>query len=88
MTIENDIAEIKSRNARVEADKAWETSLCRKISILVITYALATIVMWVIGVPQPYLNALIPTLGFFLSTLSLGFAKKYWIDNFYKTKDK
>jgi len=87
MTIDQDIVDIKLRNARVEADKAWETSPCRKISILIITYTFATIVMWVIDVPQPYLNALIPTLGFFLSTLSLGFAKKYWIDNFYKTKD-
>ena len=87
MTLETDIAEIKSRNQRVEADKAWETSTARKICILIITYILATIVMWAINVSQPYLNALIPTLGFFLSTLSLGFAKTYWLEKFYKKKD-
>lgn len=88
MTIEKDIADIKARNARVEMDKAWETSTARKLCILIITYILATLVMWTIGVPQPYLNALIPTLGFYLSTLSLGFAKKYWIKNFYNKEDE
>ena len=88
MTIDQDIADIKSRNARVEADKAWETSTMRKICILIITYVVATCVMGAINVPQPYLNALIPTLGFYLSTLSLGFAKKYWIENFYNKEGK
>ena len=84
MSIEADIAEIQSRNKRVEADKAWETSRARKYAIVIITYILATIVMWWLGVPQPYLNAVIPTMGFYLSTLSLGFVKKYWIKNYYK----
>lgn len=87
MVTDNDITEIKSRNARVEADKAWETSATRKILILVITYMLATLVMWLINVPYPHLNAIIPTLGFFLSTLSLGFVKNYWIKILYKKKD-
>ena len=36
--IKSDIEQIKQRNARVEADKAWETSLFRKILIAVLTY--------------------------------------------------
>lgn len=83
MTVENDIKEIKNRNAQVEADKAWETSGSRKLSIVIITYILATIVMYVLNIPQPYLNAIIPTLGFYLSTLSLGFAKTIWINKYY-----
>ena len=83
MPIEDDIRMIQERNARVDADKAWETSLTRKILILFITYVLATSVMWVIGVDMPYINALIPTLGYFLSTLSLRFAKKYWLEKFF-----
>lgn len=85
--IEKDITEIKARNKRVEADKAWETSTVRKASIIIITYILATIVMWGLGVPQPYLNAIIPTMGFYLSTLSLGIVKTYWIKKYYK-KDR
>ncbi len=37
-TVESRLAEIESRNARVENDKAWETSWTRKISILFMTY--------------------------------------------------
>jgi len=33
-----EIEKIKGRNRRVEADKAWETSLTRKILIAVLTY--------------------------------------------------
>jgi len=36
--LKNDIELIKQRNARVEADKAWETSLFRKILVAVLTY--------------------------------------------------
>jgi hypothetical protein len=82
--IETDIADIKSRNKRVEADKAWETSKARKCAIIAITYLCATIVMWWLGIPQPYLNAVIPTMGFYLSTLSIGIVKTYWIRNYYK----
>ena len=37
-TLESRLAEIESRNARVENDKAWETSWTRKISIAIMTY--------------------------------------------------
>ena len=33
-----------------------------------------------IGVNNPWLNAIIPSLGFLLSTLSLPFFKNIWID--------
>ncbi len=79
MDIEQEIHHIKDRNQRVEAEKAWETSLTRKGAILILTYVLASIVMYIIGVPAPYLNAIIPTLGFFLSTLSIGWIKRIWL---------
>jgi hypothetical protein len=82
--IEQDIAELKARNKKVDANKAWETSNTRKLSIVIITYILATIIMWWLGVPAPYLNAIIPTMGFYLSTLSLGIVKTYWIKKYYK----
>ncbi|MBP7708707.1 hypothetical protein KA107_03400 [Candidatus Pacearchaeota archaeon] len=78
------INQIKERNNRVEADKAWETSNARKIIIAVMTYVVVVIFLLLIKVPNAWLNALIPTLGFLLSTLSLPFFKKYWLNNFYK----
>ena len=63
--IKQDIADMKARNTRVESDKAWETSISRKVAILVLTYVVAVVVLYIIGVSAPYFNALIPTLGFF-----------------------
>lgn len=82
--IQEDLEIIKNRNTKVEQDKAWETSLFRRISILIITYIVASIVMYFIGVQNFLLNALIPTLGFLLSTLSLSFLKTWWIEKFAK----
>ncbi len=78
--LENRIALIEERNKRVELDKAWETSKTRWISIVIITYILATFVMYIIHVPKPYLNSIIPTLGYLLSVQSLPFIKKLWMD--------
>lgn len=79
-TIEAELNALRQRNARVEADKAWETSSFRMASVSAITYAVAAIAMFLIGVRNPALNALIPTLGFFLSTQTLPVVKKGWIE--------
>ncbi len=77
--IESELIELRSRNARVEADKAWETSSSRILSVCAITYVVASVAMFLIGVRNPWLNALIPTLGFFLSTQTLPVLKRRWI---------
>ncbi len=74
------VAEILDRNHRVEADKAWETSKTRRGLIASATYIIAVFFMWRIGVPEPFLNALVPTGGYVLSTLSLTWVKKWWIN--------
>ncbi|MFZ2253395.1 MAG: hypothetical protein WAW13_04500 [Minisyncoccia bacterium] len=74
------IDEIKERNRRVELDKAWETSVARRFIIAVITYVVATIWLIVIENEKPFLNALVPLGGYLLSTLSLSFVKKWWIE--------
>jgi len=85
--IRMEIAAIKERNARVEADKAWETSLARKGIILIFTYALSALILYSIGAPQPLLNALIPSFGFLLSTMTFGMLREYWVDNVYRRKE-
>jgi hypothetical protein len=78
--IEKRITHIEERNKKVELEKAWETSQTRSVSIVVLTYILATIVMWIIDVQKPYLNSIIPTLGYFLSIQSLPFIKRIWMN--------
>ncbi len=77
--ITKQIIEIQNRNARVELDKAWETSTFRKVSIALLTYLVMTAFMWSLGNDIPYVNSIIPTLGFLLSTLSLNALKRYWL---------
>lgn len=67
---------IQERNARVEADKVWETSKTRRGSIAGITYLIAGLYMSALGADLPWLNALIPVGGYILSTLSLPLIKK------------
>lgn len=76
--IESRLIEIESRNARVENDKAWETSLTRKMSILVMTYCILGLYMKLLGIENWYLHALVPTCGYFLSTLALPVIRNMW----------
>ncbi len=81
--LKEDIEIIKKRNNRVEINKAWETSLLRKILILVTTYIVASLAMYAMGTPHFYINSLIPTVGFFLSTLTFSFIKNWWIEKYF-----
>lgn len=77
--METELEKISERNKRVELDKAWETSLTRRAIIAFITYSIAVLFMHRIGVSDPHINALVPTGGYVLSTLSLSVIKYYWI---------
>ncbi len=78
--LKNEIIEIKQRNARVEADKAWETSLARKILVAILTYIVIVLFFAVAELPKPLINAIVPTLGFLLSTLSVSYFKTLWLN--------
>ena len=77
--LKNEIEKIKERNARVEADKAWETSLFRKILVAILTYIVIVLFFITASLPKPFINAIVPTLGFLLSTLSVSFFKTIWL---------
>ena len=79
-SLERDVDRIQERNVRVELDKAWEASSPRVLFLLVLTYCATSVVFWLIAVPRPLLNALIPTTAYYLSTLSLPILKKWWIE--------
>lgn len=80
----NEIAKIKGRNRKVEADKAWETSWTRRLLIAVLTYIIIVLFFFTAGVSRPFINAIVPTLGFLLSTLSVSTAKSAWLKNYRK----
>jgi hypothetical protein len=82
MDIEQEINALKERNKRVETDKAWERSKVRIFSVAIITYIIAAGVMRVIGIESFWLNALIPSVGYILSTQSLPIIKKRWVNKY------
>ncbi|VVB99600.1 Uncharacterised protein [uncultured archaeon] len=84
MKIEARLAAIEKRNARVEADKAWETSYTRRGLLALFTYFAIGIYFAAIGVSNPWLNAIVPAVAFMLSTLTLPFFKRVWLEKVYR----
>lgn len=80
MDIEQELNLIKERNQRVEAEKAWEVSWARRIFIGIITYIVASVWLELIHDSYPWLKALVPSVGYILSTLSLPFVKQKWME--------
>ena len=77
--IEAEIRSIKARNAKVELDKAWETSWTRRLCICVMTYIVVVVYCFTIeAISNVFLSSLVPVIGFTLSTLSLGWVRKVW----------
>ena len=79
--LEQEINQIKQRNQKVELDKAWETSLTRKIVVAGLTYVVIVIFFHFANLSKPLINAIVPTIGFLLSTLSVSAIKNVWIKN-------
>ena len=77
--LEKRIEAIEERNKRVEGDKAWETSWLRKLLIIVLTYIFAVLYLKIADTTNPLLGAVVPTVGFFLSTQTLNVIKKQWL---------
>ena len=79
MTIEERVQKIEERNKSVENDKAWETSWTRRALIALFTYLAISLYLAAIQIPHPFLNAIVPTTGFMISTLTMPFFKRLWI---------
>ena len=83
--IENEIKNIKARNARVELDKKGETAWTRRLCICGLTYIVVIIYCFMIETGSNiFLSSLVPVIGFTLSTLSLGLVRRIWEDKIKK----
>lgn len=79
MSLEDRVAAIEERNSLVTADKAWETSLTRRLAITLITYVCACLTFRLLNPEgQWYFAALVPTGGYALSTLGLPWLRGLW----------
>ena len=76
--IERRVKAIEERNLRVEADKAWETSWTRRLTIASLTYLVIVGYLLMIEAEKPFISALVPAIGFLLSTLVLRKVRGWW----------
>jgi hypothetical protein len=79
-TLEERIAKLEARNLRVEADKAWETSWTRRLMLTLLIYVIMVFYLKFVVHIEPWVNALVPVIGYVLSTLSIGFVKRRFTD--------
>lgn len=77
--LQSRVEAIEKRNKEVELNKAWEGSWARKILVAIFTYLSIALYFQYILQADPWLNAIVPSVGFLLSTLSLSFFKKLWM---------
>ena len=77
--LETEIKRIKSRNHKVEGDKAWETSWVRRILIIIFTYIFAVLWLTLADTTNPFLGAIVPCAGFLLSTLTIYSVKSVFL---------
>jgi hypothetical protein len=82
--LKKEIALIKERNNRVEKDKIWETSYTRRFLLIVFTYLAIGFYLQAININNAWLNAIVPAVGFLLSTLTLPFFKRLWLKYIFK----
>ena len=76
--LESEINKIRYRNKSVEGNKAWETSYTRKIAIVILTYLVVVIFFFSANLPKPFINSIVPSLAFTISTLTLPWFKIIW----------
>ena len=82
--LEQRIRQIEERNKGVELNKAWETSYTRRVLVALFTYLVIVLYLkFIVGI-DPWINAIVPTVGFLLSTLTLRFFKEMWKQFLYK----
>ena len=77
-SLQKEIDQIKKRNKSVELDKKWETSFTRRILLIMFTYVTIGLYLQSIKIENSWMNAVVPAVGFYLSTLTLPFFKGLW----------
>ena len=78
LTLEERIEKLETRNKRVEFDKAWETSWARRLFVMILIYLTVVFYLHFVIHINPWVNGLVPVIGYSVSTLTIGFLKKHW----------
>ncbi len=79
--LEERIKKLEDRNRRVEGDKAWETSWTRRLAIMLMVYATIVFYLHFVIHINPWINGLVPVIGYAVSTFTVGFLKNRWLES-------
>ena len=63
------VANIEARNKRKDFEKQWEVGPARALIIIALTYGCLFCYMWLVNIEAALLSAVVPTVGYALSTL-------------------
>ena len=77
--LEQRVKNIEERNRRVEVDKAWKLSRTRTLFIAASTYILILVFMGLIKNEHPFLNALVASVAYLMSSATYKGIKKDWL---------
>lgn len=72
------VAELKQRNERKDFEKRWEVGPARTLLIIALTYGCLFCYMWLVNMEAALLSAVVPTVGYALSTLAFPGARDRW----------
>jgi hypothetical protein len=82
LTLEERVDRLEARNRRVEADKAWEISWTRRFVLMILIYVIVVFYLRFVVHIDPWINGLVPVIGYFLSTLTISFLKNRFMVRF------
>lgn len=78
--LQKQVDALKRRNFEKDRGKEFESSYTRVIFLMIITYCtLCAYMAFVLKTGNPFLDAIVPTVGFNISTWSLPYIKELWI---------
>ena len=77
--LQEEVDHINQRNVEKDRGKEFETSYTRVIFLMTITYCTLFGYMSFIKTNHPSLDAIVPTVGFNISTWSLPYIKEWWV---------
>ncbi len=75
-------------NKERDKDKAFETSYTRMFTVMLFTYCVLLAYFRAMNIEHPELNAIVPALGFYMSTWSMSFVKWMWVKYWYHNTNK
>ncbi len=75
---ESILKKVLSRNKKVDLEAQWRDSLTHRVSVTLLIYIITVVTLYFTNTKDLYTIALIPSLGYFASTIKLKVIRHIW----------